>query len=151
MNEIKKITISVYSGYGPEWDKFVETILIQPHVISYVHQPYQTNENVPPYSGNAKIHLKYENQSEIFSGFYQRLCSVLLSIDVEFENSCVICDGMSVVIEFEKKNGERVIINTVHGTEVADRIGECLSDILSMVYPRPAILPYEDEEDEEED
>ena len=150
MNEIKKITISVYSGYGPEWDKFVETILIQPHFISYVHQPYQTNENVPPYSGNAKIHLKYENQSESFSRFYQDLCSILLSVDVDFENSIAktVCDAMAIQIVFEMIAGQIVEIETYHGSELADSIGGCLGSILSMVYPRPAILPYDDEEDE---
>ena len=142
MNEIKKVTIKGFSGYGPYDEGYEDKVTISQDFISYEYVPNVETET------NPKRKWRYSTNSPIFKMAFAKISELIEeTLNAEIEGFCTDIGGIEFALMYADKSKKRkhYWLPGDHFSEIIHRVKELIPQ---TEYTPAVLLTEEDFEDE---
>jgi len=142
MNEIKKVTIKGFSGYGPYDEGYEDKVTISQDFISYEYVPNVETET------NPKRKWRYSTNSPIFKMAFAKISELIEeTLNAEIEGFCTDIGGIEFALMYADKSKKRkhYWLPGDHFSEIIHRVKELVPQ---TEYTPAVLLTEEDFEDE---
>ena len=142
MNEIKKVTIKGFSGYGPYDEGYEDKVTISQDFISYEYVPNVETET------NPKRKWRYSTNSPIFKMAFSKISELIEeTLQSEIEAFCTDIGGIEFALMYADKSKKKkhYWLPGDHFSEIIHRVKELVP---KTEYTPAVLLTEEDFEDE---
>ena len=142
MNEIKKVTIKGFSGYGPYDEGYEDKVTITQDFISYEYVPNVETET------NPKRKWRYSTNSPIFKMEFSKIADLIEeTLQSEIEAFCTDIGGIEFALMYADKSKKKkhYWLPGDHFSEIIHRVKELVP---KTEYTPAVLLTEEDFEDE---